>query len=81
MVVAVLFVLVVSYVMLVLMVSVTLVLLYVLWCVGGDVGGDGDVCIGVYVCVGSVDCVYGGCVAADDGGVDVGGYAVCVVSC
>ena len=79
--VAVLFVLVVSYVMLVLMVSLTLVLLYVLWCVGGDIGGDVDVCIGVYVCVGSADCVYVGCVAADDGGVVVGGYVVCVLSC
>ena len=52
-------------------------LLSVLRCVVGDVGGDVDVCVSVYGCAVCVDCIVGGCVVADDGCAVDGGDGVC----
>ena len=54
-----------------------MVLLYVMWCVVGNVGCAVYVCVRVYVCVVCVDCVVGGCAVADDGCYVAGGDCVC----
>ena len=51
--------------------------MYVMLCAVGDDGGAVDVGVRVYVCAVCVDCVVGGCAAADDGCVVAGGDGVC----